>query len=193
MRRPFDQAHRIPFGLQQCLQIPLQARIRHRCLLPPTPGLADPPLRSDSFSREFFDPSLDRLPIRSRARCYLTDTTRADLERFCSQIQAPLLLIQFVPQDLVLLLCRHSLTIPYFPVFWKLFADEPLGQPRGKMEQSLKCALSRFRAALEEDGAQPYLERLERARGRRPAEAIHADWPRVGSVLREEPRNKGGC
>src|SRR5260370_34187701 len=60
------------------------------------------------------------------------------------------------------------------------------------MEQSLKCALSRFRAALEEDGAQPYLERLERARGRRPAEAIHADWPRVGSVLREEPRNKGG-
>src|SRR6266851_5834114 len=126
MRRPFDQAHRIPFGLQQCRQIPLQARIRHRCLLPPTPGLADPPLRSDSFSREFFDPSLDRLPIRSRARCYLTDTTRADLERFCSQIQAPLLLIQFVPQDLVLLLCRHSLTIPYFPVFWKLFADEPL-------------------------------------------------------------------
>src|SRR5260370_10490490 len=126
MRRPFDQAHRIPFGLQQCRQIPLQARIRHRCLLPPTPGLADPPLRSDSFSREFFDPSLDRLPIRSRARCYLTDTTRADLERFCSQIQAPLLLIQFVPQDLVLLLCRHSLTIPYFPAFWKLFADEPL-------------------------------------------------------------------
>src|SRR5260370_18187376 len=126
MRRPFDQAHRIPFGLQQCRQIPLQARIRHRCLLPPTPGLADPPLRSDSFSREFFDPSRDRLPIRARARCYLTDTTRADLERFCSQIQAPLLLIQFVPQDLVLLLCRHSLTIPYFPVFWKLFADEPL-------------------------------------------------------------------
>ena len=85
-------------------------------------------MRSDSFSREFFDPSLDRLPIRSRARCYLTDTTRADLERFCSQIQAPLLLIQFVPQDLVLLLCCHSLTIPYFPVFWKLFADEPLAQ-----------------------------------------------------------------
>src|SRR5260370_32384958 len=131
MRRPFDQAHRIPFGLQQCRQIPLQARIRHRCLLPPTPGLADPPLRSDSFSREFFDPSLDRLPIRSRARCYLTDTTRADLERFCSQMQAPLLLIQFVPQDLVLLLCRHSLTIPYFPVFWKLFADEPLVQRGG--------------------------------------------------------------
>src|SRR5271169_5438426 len=126
MRRPFDQAHRIPFGLQQRLQIPLQGLIRHHCLLPPTSGLADPPLHSRSFSRELFDPSLNRLPIRSRERRYLTDATRADLERFCSQIQAPLLLIQFFPQDLVLLLCRHSLTIPYFPVSWKLFADEPL-------------------------------------------------------------------
>src|SRR5229473_412353 len=157
MRRPFDQAHRIPFGLQQCRQIPLQARIRHRCLLPPTPGLADPPLRSDSFSREFFDPSLDRLPIRSRARCYLTDTTRADLERFCSQIQAPLLLIQFVPQDLVLLLCRHSLTIPYFPVFWKLFADEPYQQHverliagRGRSNYQVACSyLAKIRSLYE--------------------------------------------
>src|SRR5437667_6784045 len=129
MRRPFDQAHRIPFGLQQRLQVCLHGRIRHHCLLPPTPGLPDPPLRSGSFSRELFDPSLDRLPIRSRERRYLTDTTRADLERFCSQIQAPLLLIQFFPQDLVLLLCRHSLTIPYFPALWKLFADEPLVWP----------------------------------------------------------------
>ncbi len=40
MRCPFDQAHRIPFGLQQRLQIPLQARIRHRCLLPPASGFA---------------------------------------------------------------------------------------------------------------------------------------------------------
>ena len=47
-------------------------------------------------------------------------------ERFCPQIQAPLLFIQFVPQDLVLLLGRHSFTLSYFPAFWKLFADEPL-------------------------------------------------------------------
>src|SRR5947209_785112 len=125
MRRPFEQAHRIPLGLQQRLQIPLQARIRHHGLLPPTSGLANPPLHSRSFSRELFDPTLHRLPIRSREHRYLTDATSADLERFGSQIQAPLLLIQFFPQDLVLLLCSHSFIIRYFPVFWKLFADEP--------------------------------------------------------------------
>src|SRR5213596_2131709 len=128
MRCPFDQAHRIPFGLQQRLQIPLQARIRHRCLLPPASGFADPSFRPGSLSCQLFDPSLHRFPIRSRERCYLTDATGADLERFCPQIQAPLLFIQFVPQDLVLLLGRHSFTLSYFPAFWKLFADEPLAQ-----------------------------------------------------------------
>src|SRR5260370_32561059 len=58
MRRPFDQARPIPFGLQQCRQIPLQGRIRPRCLLPPTPGPAYPPSRSDSLSRELVDSTL---------------------------------------------------------------------------------------------------------------------------------------
>src|SRR5258706_10973198 len=124
MRRPFDQAHRIPFGREQRLQIPLQVRIRHRCLLPPSSGFADPSFHSGSLSRELFDPSLNRLPIRSREHRYLTDATRADLERFCSHIQAPLLLIQFFPHDLVLLLCRHASILSYFLIEWKLFAAE---------------------------------------------------------------------
>ena len=36
----------------------------------------------------------------------------ADLERFCSWIQAPLLFIHFFVQELILLVCRHSLMIP---------------------------------------------------------------------------------
>jgi hypothetical protein len=126
VRRPFDQAHRIPFRLQQLFQIPLQGRIRLRRLLPPTPCLANPPFCPCSLSLEFFDPSLYRFPVRSRQRGYLADASIADLERFCSQIQAPLLFIQFFVQELILLLCRHSLIIPGFPRIWKLFADEPL-------------------------------------------------------------------
>src|SRR5450759_4291711 len=126
MRCPFDQAHRIPFGLQQRLQSPWQARSRHHGLLSPASGFADPPFRSHSLSRELFDPSLHCLPIRSRERRDLTNTSIADLERFGSQVQAPLLFIQFVAQNLILLLGRHPLILPYFPRFWKLFADEPL-------------------------------------------------------------------
>jgi hypothetical protein len=139
MRRPFDQAHRIPFGLQQPLQIPLQARIPHRRLLPPTPDLPDPSLRSHPLSLEFLDSSLYRFPIRSRERRYLTDPSMADLKRFCSQVQAPLLFIQFVPQDLRLLVCRHSLILAEFPLLWNLFADEPLA---GYNEIDSECLIA---------------------------------------------------
>src|SRR6266581_6837494 len=128
MRRPFDQAHRIPFGFKQLLQVPLQGRIGLRRLLPPAPCLADPPLRSRSLSLQLFDPSWHRFPICSRQRGYQADATIADLERFCSQKQAPLLFIQFFPQNLILLLCRHNSTLLYFSVIWKLFADEFLDE-----------------------------------------------------------------
>jgi len=88
--------------------------------------LANPPFCPYSFSLEFFDPSLYRFPVRSRQRGYLADASIADLERFCSQIQAPLLFIQCFVQELILLLCSHSLIILGFPRIWKLFADEPL-------------------------------------------------------------------
>src|SRR6266550_8662341 len=73
-----------------------------------------------SLAFELFDPSLHGFPVRSRERCYLADASRADLERFCSQIQAPLLFIQFVVQDGILLLCRHALILRYFSAIWKL-------------------------------------------------------------------------
>src|SRR5260370_31698565 len=141
MRRPFEQAHRIPFGLQQLLQIPLQGRIRLCRLLPAAPDLPDPSLRSLSLSFELFDPSLHGFPVRSRERCYLADASRADLERFCSQIQAPLLFIQFVAQDGILLLCRHALILPYFSAIWKLFTDGPLAYDAGLRREEL-CTLS---------------------------------------------------
>ncbi len=90
VRGPFDQAHRIPFGLKQFLKIPTQRRVCFHDLLSPTPCLADPPLNPGQFSLELFDPSLHRFPIRSGERGYLADTAIADLECFCSQEQSPL-------------------------------------------------------------------------------------------------------
>src|SRR6266704_1097979 len=69
---------------------------------------------------------LQRFPILTRQLGYLADATIPNLERFGSQVQSPLLFIQFFPQNLILLLCRHSLTIPWFLILWKLFVDVPL-------------------------------------------------------------------
>ena len=65
-------------------------------IFPPTPNLPAPPLRSGSLPREFFDSSPHGFPIGSRLFVYLADASIADLERFCPQIQAPLLFIQLV-------------------------------------------------------------------------------------------------
>ncbi len=125
VRGPLDKAHRIPFGLKQLLQVLLQRWVGLQSLFRPAARLADPPLRSRPLSFQFFDPSLHRFPIRTRQLGYLADATIPNLERFGSQVQSPLLFIQFFPQNLLLLLCRHSLTIPWFLILWKLFVDVP--------------------------------------------------------------------